>query len=94
MRGKAYRRAQQERMIRKARKVFFTDDWFYNRLINGEWVQFMYDPHVESKKLANNMAYRPNWKCHGDDPWPRSKIIMDVSTRQQMEELQYDTYAY
>lgn len=86
MRGKAYRRAQQERMIKKARKVFFTDDWFYSRFINGEWVKFMYDPHVEAKKLANNMAYRPNWKCHGDDEISRSKIIMDVSTRQQMEE--------
>ena len=86
MRGKAYRRAQQERMIKKARKVFFTDAWYRNSFINGEWVQFKYDPHVEAKKLANNMAYRPNWKCHGDDEISRSKIRMDVSTRQQMEE--------
>ena len=83
----AYRRAQQKRMTRKARKVFFTDAWYRNSFINGEWVQFVYDPHVEAKKLSNNMAYRPNWKCHGDDESPRSKIIMDVSTRQQMEEL-------
>ena len=83
----AYRRAQQERMIKKARDIFDTDSWYYTSLINGEWVKVLYDPHVEAKKLTNNMAYRPNWKCHGDEEIPRSKLKHDVSTRQQMEEL-------
>ncbi len=90
MRGKAYRRAQQKRMIRKARKVFDTDAWYGNRLINGEWVQFVYDPHVEAKKLANNMAYSESWNGSfwgsAKDDLPRSKLRHDVSTRQQMEE--------
>ena len=92
MRGKAYRRAQQKRMIRKARKGFFTDAWWNNQLINGEWVPFVYDPHVEAKKLANNMCWKQRWdKSFWSDDLPRPKLRHDVSTRQQMEEYKYAT---
>jgi len=83
----AYRRAQQKRMIKRARDIFDTDSWYYTSLINGEWVKVLYDPHVEAKKLANNMAYCPNWMRHGSEEIPRSKLKHDVSTRQQLEEL-------
>jgi len=83
----AYRRAQQKRMIKKAREIYDTDSWFYTSLINGEWVKVLYDPHVEAKKIANNMAFSPQWMRHGYGEKTRSQLKRDVSTRQQMEEL-------
>ena len=57
MRGIAFRRAQMQRMIDKAKHIVRADEWYTQRLVDGVMVrEYTADPHIEAKKRANNLA--------------------------------------
>jgi hypothetical protein len=99
MRGKAYRRAQQKRMISKAMKIVKAENWYSRKLVNNEWVDVkLYDPRTEAKKWANNLAKCSCEMCTGHKRGPyaeptMAKLKHDVSTRQQLEDYRYATNA-
>jgi len=92
MRNRAYRRAQQERMISKAMKIVRADDWFWRKLVDNEWVDVkVYDPRTEAKKRANDLAQCSCEMCSGHKRGPfavptRAQMKHDASMRQQLEE--------
>ena len=91
MRGKAYRRAQQERMVNRAlqARVFVGFSWSESRETEEE-------QYLRAKKMANNLAKCSCEMCTGHKRGPFAEPTMakrkhDVSTHQQMEEHKYAT---
>lgn len=91
MRGKAYRRAQQKRMVNRAlqARVFVGFSWSESRETEEE-------QYLRAKKMANNLAKCSCEMCTGHKRGPfaeptMAKLKHDVSTHQQMEEHKYAT---
>lgn len=91
MRGKAYRRAQQKRMVNRAlqARVFVGFSWSQSRETEEE-------RYLRAKKWANNLTKCSCEMCTGHKRGPfaeptMAKLKHDVSTRQQMEEYKYAT---
>jgi hypothetical protein len=94
MRGKAYRRAQQERMVNRALQA---------RVFAGLRSTFELMPretkeerYLRAKKWANNLAKCSCEMCTGHKRGPfaeptTAELKQDVSTHQQMEEYKYAT---
>jgi hypothetical protein len=97
MRGKAYRRAQQARMVNRALQArVFVGLRSTFELMPRETKEERY---LRAKKWANNLAKCSCEMCTGHKRGPfaqptTAELKQHVSTHQQMEELQYDTYAY
>ena len=95
MRGIAYRRAQQKRMISKAMKIVKAEDWYWRKLVNDEWVDVkLYDPRTEAKKKANNLAQCSCEMCSGHKRGPfavptLAKLRSDAAMEYQVAEI-YD----
>lgn len=95
MRTRAYRRAQQDRMISKAMKIVGADDWIWRKLVDNEWVDVkVYDPRTEAKKRANNLAACSCWMCTSHKRRPTRELSItelksDASARQQLEDVAY-----
>ena len=97
MRGKAYRRAQQARMINRSLQV--RQLLGLRSSIESMPRETFQERYIRAKKRANDLAQCSCEMCKGHKRGPlaiptMAKLKHDVSTRQQMEELQYDTYAY
>jgi len=94
MRGKAYRRAQQKRVVNRALQArVFVGLGSMPELMPHETKEERY---LRAKKWANNLTKCSCERCTGHKRGPfaeptMAKLKHDVSTHQQMEEYKYAT---